>query len=51
MQADDLSADEAECLRREQARFSFYKKIESLQQQQEQQRDSETAADAPSVEG
>jgi hypothetical protein len=36
--------DEAEYYRREQARFSFFKRIESLQQHSELERDSEKPA-------
>jgi hypothetical protein len=43
--------DEAEYYRREQARFSFFKRIECLQQHEELQRDAEKPAERPSVEG
>jgi hypothetical protein len=41
---DTDDPDEAAYLRREQARFRLYKKIESLQQQQEYKRVSEKPA-------
>jgi hypothetical protein len=47
---DTHDGDEAAYLRREQARWRFFLKIEFLQQQQEQQRASEKPADAPSAE-